>query len=1376
MKWNKRGNEGSNFITCILFDMSIRAKYKLVTILFVFNSVLPLRAAETNDFSPIFQNIGLEEGLSNYHVTSICQDGMGYLWIGTVRGLNRYDGTTFKQYFFSPDHPVDGLPYDFIDHLEYCNNHIFVLTREGSAVLNQETDEWTFLHIPDYDVEILDSQDRPRVSKTNILVWQDRIFINSNNRLFEYDFNESTFISPGFLIPGKVSSFIKSDDHFLWIFSDDQKKVYRCDLTSHTILQLDLDHFDIPWISFAKIINHQLIAITDKEIFSLELSDKKDVINKPVSLFKSSKRNHYSIIEQWDKHTALISSSAIGINIYDTGTGDGNHLEGIHSPFSENLIPTIFKDRDGNLWIGTLSKGLYVYYKRQPGFNYDAGLNEITAGEFISSIIFNPYEGELLMGSRTSGLLSDKSGEKKIVNDRIKPFGLMSKKLMVDSRNQIWIAGFGNEEPLIYDQVNDQIIHLENEETFRQIGYISEYDGEVHLTSRIDGIYIYNLEGRLQRILARAVKGINHLLHLEKDILFCSELSGLYRYDRNTEEITHITLHQGGRELEWNGAICMKQESDSVIWIGTRSWGLIRANLNNYEGTKYTSSDGLPCNDITAIEIDKNGYLWLSTSYGISCMYEDGKFNNFSTYEGLGNLQFHRLSSYFSDDGIIYFGRNDGLSYFNPNEIEINMKMEQKPILEGLNVQNIEVHSNDETNILNHSLPFTSQIELTHRFTDFSIDFTTTEFLALKHIEYAYRLENWDDNWRVVNDQQNASYSNMPPGRYIFEVKARRGSGIWSDVSALQIRIKPAPWKTWWAYLFYFSVLTGLVTLFFRLRFRNMMALRNLEIEQNEHRRETEINDMKIRFFTNISHELRTPLSMVYDLTSMNPQDLYKKDELTHFLAHVKINIGRLKRLVEQLLVFRKLEEDTLSIEIRPTNLQHTLNSIVSNIGYYARQRNINLFYEYNLGGEHYAIDGDKIEKILYNLLHNALKYTREDGTIMIIADHVSGKDMEKVFSPPSEEINGQQDYIMFEITDSGIGISDHDLPHIFERYFKASGKSDYSSTGIGLNFVKRLVDLQNGLIKAESTLGKGTTFFIALPLFDVEDRGETEEDMVQVPDWEKEFDLQPFSIDLPEEFREKKILILEDDIALNTYLKKNFESHLKVYTAYNSDEALAVVKNVFPDIIISDVMMREEDEGLTFCETIKNDSLYSHIPIILLTARSDDVQIKEGFMKGADIYVTKPFSLQLLTSQIISLLKNRTRLQQHLFKGELDQDAVKRDYNTQDLTFIKKVNTIIETNYNNSKFNVVELSKDMAINRTGFYQKFTQITKLSPSNYLRKYRIEKAVQLLYENKISVVSIGDEVGFSSRGGFFNAFKKEKGMTPSEFLKKAATAN
>jgi len=1355
--------------------MSIRAKYKLVTILFVFNSVLLLRASDTSNFSPIFENIALKEGLSNYHITSLCQDSIGYLWIGTGRGLNRYDGTSFRHYFFSPDESVDGLPNDYIEVVEYCNNHIFVFTRRGTAILNQETNIWTSLNTPGNN-----SDGRTKGNKiyeNEVLVLQDRIFTIGNDSISEYDFVQNKFTLSGFFTSVKASSFIQSDDHFLWILSEDKKKVYRCDLTSNQVMHIKLDDLNIPEIIIARIINNQLILMTTHEIYALELSDKKDDINKFSILFQSANENYYSTVKKWDRNSALISSGTIGLNIYNTQTGEWKHIERSISLLSNSMIKTIFKDRDENLWIGTFNKGLDVYYRKQARFNYDAGLNELTEGEFINYIVYNPYKNELLFGSRTRGLLSDNSGEKNIVNDRIKRFGLTNIiAMLIDSGNKLWMAGFGNDEPLIYDQINDRVIRLENHEVLRQIAYLSEYGGEIYLISRVDGIYVYDLEGRFKKFMAKSVTGISQLLHIGKDILFCSILSGLYRYDRNTEEITHITLYEGGKELEWDGAVCMKQESDSIIWVGTSSWGLIKVNLNNFEGKMYTTSDGLPCNDVTAIEIDDNGYLWLSTSYGISCMYEEGKFNNFADYEGVGNFQFHRRSSLFSNEGIIYFGGNDGLSYYNPNEIEINKKMEKKPILERLNVQNFEVRSNDETKILSRSLPFTSQIELSYRFTDFSIDFTTTEFLAHKQIQYAYRLENWDDDWRVVNNQQNASYSNLPPGRYKFEVKARRGSGIWSDVSALPIRIKPAPWKTWWAYLFYFSVLTGLVSLFFRLRFRNKMALRNLEIEQNEHRRETEINEMKIRFFTNISHELRTPLSMVYDLTSMNPQDLYKKDELTHFLAHVKINIGRLKRLVEQLLVFRKLEEDTLSIEIRPTNLQHTLNSIVSNIDYYARQRNINLFYEYNLGGEHYAIDGDKIEKILYNLLHNALKYTREDGTIMIIADHISDKDIEKVFSPSSEEINGQQDYIMFEITDSGIGISEHDLPHIFERYFKAASKSDYSSTGIGLNFVKRLVDLQNGLIKAESTLGKGTTFFIALPLFDVEDRGETEEDMVQVPDWEKEFDLQPFSIDLPEEFREKKILILEDDIALNTHLKKNFESHLKVYTAYNSDEALAVVKNVFPDIIISDVMMREEDEGLTFCETIKNDSLYSHIPIILLTARSDDVQIKEGFMKGADIYVTKPFSLQLLTSQIISLLQNRTRLQQHFFKGEFDQDAVKRDYNTQDLTFIKKVNTIIETNYNNPKFNVVELSKDMAINRTGFYQKFTQITNLSPSDYLRKYRIEKAVQLLYEHKISIVSIGDEVGFSSRGGFFNAFKKEKGMTPSEFLKKAAAAN
>jgi len=1309
-------------------------------------------------FEPIFTNIAIEEGLSNYHVTSVCQDSLEYLWIGTGRGLNRFDGTSFKHYLFSPDDPLSGVPKDYIRRTVYCNNHIFVDTRRGVAALNQKTDKWIVIS---QGVNVLD-----------ITAIHNRLFMVTEGVIFEYDFSKKELQLSKLFSPIEASFFIPSDDHFLWILSDDKNTLYRFDLESNLMVLIKLDNSVIADITTAKIINNQIIANTTHGVSIISLSNEKDALIEPGITFYSL-GNSFISINKWDNQTALISSMEKGISIYDTRTGILKHIERENSRLSTNLINTFFKDRDGNLWVGTFDNGLDVYYKKQDQFNFNTELNSITEGEFINCIVKGHSENELLFGSKTVGLLSSQSGDHSIVNRKIKDLGVTDVMcLLVDSRNRLWIAGGGTDQLLIYDQNRGVVSRPKNHELLNYIENITEYNGDIYLMSKMLGVFVYTLDGQFKNHIAKSIRGLNQLLHSEKDILLCSEESGLYRYERDSEKITHLTLYENGKVLEWGGAICMKLESDSILWIGTMSWGLIKVNLNNFECSMYTAADGLPCNDVTAIEIDGKGYLWLSTSYGISRMFEEGKFNNFSSHEGIDNIQFHRRSSYFSEEGTIYFGGNEGLSYFKPFDIEVNKKLEKKPIFTRLDVQNIEVESGDETNILAYTLPFTKEIIITHHFKEFSINYTVPEFLAHDQIRYTYKLEGWDDDWYTVNNMQRASYSNLPSGKYTFGVRASKSTGSWSDVTELTIRIKPAPWVTWWAILCYVSFFTALIYLFLSLRFRNKIAIKNLEIEQIEHSREKEMNEMKLRFFTNISHELRTPLSMVYDIASVQPENLLTSEGLAQFLSNIKINIGRLKRLVDQLLTFRKLEGDTLEVENQPANLQKILNGIVSTIRYYAKQRSINLFFEYNLNAEYYVIDGDKVEKILYNLLDNALKYTNKSGTIILNIDQVSGDNMKEIFTEFIEAINPQQNYILFEITDNGVGISAPDLPHIFDRYFKASNKTDYSGTGIGLNFVKRLVDLQDGWIKAESTKGSGTSFFVSLPLYDAEDQLENEGDEWKAHESTNNYtDHQAIRIDVPEEFREKKILIVEDDIALNTYLKNTFEKYFKVYHAFDSEEALPIVKSKFPDLIISDVMMREADEGLKFCERIKNDNLLSHIPVILLTAKAEEVQIDEGLLIGADIYVTKPFSIQLLASQIVSLLKNRIRLQQHLFKGELVEHPNKNQYNTQDLSFIKKVNSIIEKEYRNPKFNVVELSKNMAINRTGFYQKFNQVTKFSPSDYLRRYRIEKAIHLLSEDKTSISDLGDEVGFSSRSGFFNAFKKEKGMTPSEFMKR-----
>lgn len=1307
-------------------------------------------------FEPSFKNIAIEEGLSNYHVTSICQDSLGYLWIGTGRGLNRYDGNEFKHYFFSPENSTEGLPHNYIDALSSCNNHIFVKTRRGLVSYNQKTDKWTSLSVKNNTLDFIS--------------WKNRLFVIQNRDILEYDFGKNQLKSVASLSSIKASLFVRSDDQFLWILSNDRKTLFRFDPTSSLLLLINLSELKLRRINSARIINTKLILTSLGEIYSISLSKNKDAIYEPISRLSSSKgKLFFPSIEQWDQHTALIGSGKNGINIYDTRTDLWNQINKEESLLSTQLVNTSFRDRDGNLWVGTFENGLDVHYKKQDKFNFNSPLNKITKGIFINRIVYNPYKDELLLGSRSEGLLSNKSGKNNIINNKIKQLGLTNvNALIVDSQNKLWIAGFEEDIILVYDQGTEQIIRLPKHELLSQVLSISEHEGQIYLVSRNSGVFIYSLEGELKKRIATTAKGLNQLLHIGSNKLLCSTTSGLLWYEGDAERLNQLRLYEKGKELEWDGAICMKQESDSIVWVGTMSWGLIKVNIKTLEAKMFTTLDGLPCNDITAIEIDEKGFLWLSTSNGVSCMYEEGKFNNFSSPEGLGNFQFHRRSSFKSENGTIYFGGNDGLSYFKPGDIEINKKMDAKPLLESLEVHNAEVRNNDETQLLNHTLPFTSQIALGYAYTDFSINYTSTEFLAHDQIQYAYRLKGWNNEWRNVSNQQHASYSNLPPGDYTFEVKAKRGGGNWSDTSCISIIIQAAPWKTWWAYLTYILVFAALGYLYFSLRFKNKIARKKLEIEQNEHKRESNMNEMKLRFFTNISHEIRTPLSMIYDITSANLQDLNTEDKLARFLSNIKVNVARLNRLVDQLLIFRKLEADTLQLKNEPSNLRETLESIVSTIHYTAQKRNINLFFEYDLSADQYMMDKDKVEKIIYNLLENALKYTPKEGTIMMHVSQISRNEVSNIFESPLTII-GEEDYMLFDITDSGMGISPTDISRIFERYFKASHGSDYSGIGIGLNFVKRLIDLQGGWIKVESTAGSGTTFLVALPIIEVEYSDDYQVSTNKLPQLNPEdWPVKPTIADIPEAFKKKKILIVEDDISLNNYLEKSFENHFKIYTAFDSEEALSIIKNVFPDIIISDVMMREENEGLSLCETVKNDPLLSHIPIILLSAKAEDVQVDEGLLKGADIYITKPFSTQVLMAQIISLLKNRIRLQKHLFKGELREKSLKEDFNTQDLTFIKKVNTIIEREYKNPKFNVVELSKEMLINRTGFYQKFNQITKLPPSDYLRKYRIKKSIQLLLESNAPVTVIGSEVGFSSRGGFFNAFKKERGMTPSEF--------
>jgi signal transduction histidine kinase/DNA-binding response OmpR family regulator/ligand-binding sensor domain-containing protein len=1319
-------------------------------------------------FSSAFEGIAVEQGLSNHNISSICQDSLGYIWIGTARGLNRYDGLTYKQFLFSPEGNTPGIPYDFIEHTFYCNNNIFVSTRRGAAAYNMRSGAWHSIS------DGLPVQDMMQIG--------NRAFFIRQKALFEYDFQENKLVRCDFPAHLRISLFIPSDDGQLWGISDDYKQVYCYNFESKELVGSPLnDAVPIPG-TFHEIIDHHLFLSTESGLKISRTSVEGRILNESSKLFKqfkgSSMLSFFLSVERWDASRVLISFFEQGMYLYDLQKGTLTKIPKEDSGLDSDLIKALFKDRDGNLWVGTFDKGLEVYYNKQNEFNFDRQLNILAPNEFVNTITWNDYRKELLLGTRTQGVVCRNKTENTSLNTKLRSLDIFNVIILYpDSEQKIWIGGY--DKLVIYNQRTGRILKPEDHLNLNHIQDISEKDGLIYLVAD-NGFYIYTLDGKLVKHVLENVTGANQIVHFNRRSILCSELSGLYSYERSSGETEHLSLLKFGKAFNWQGAVCMDQETDSILWIGTLSWGLIRVDLSTLESVSYTMENGLPGNDVTAIERDEQGRMWLSTSDGISCMYTPGRFNNFSSHEGIGNDQFHRRSSFTDSKGTIYFGGNNGISYFNPSELTLNAKFDKHTYFQDIIINDSRVEVGDESAILSKTLPFTDELVFTHRVTNFSVDYSAIEFYAHDQVLYSQMLEGWDTRWQVPNRSQRVNYSNLPPGNYTLWVKARRSSGEWSDPSSLKITLKPAPWKTWWAITIYVLGFIFMVFLFFSMRFRNQMIASNLKAEHRERARESEVNEMKLRFFTNISHEFRTPLSVINGVTSLLSKHVDFEGYSKELFTSLNLNVDRLIRLINQLLTFRELESDTLSLSVRQEKIDILIEKTCKTLSNYARVKNISLLNSYSAPIHELLCDADKVEKVLSNLISNAIKYTPEGG-IINVKGKIRSKDetlglyrkLKKRSFPLSES-----GYLEIRVKDNGRGIRKKDIETIFKRYSKTDRPSidaDYSSSGIGLNFVKRLVIVHKGDIRVKSTYKQGSEFSFLLPL----DKDiYADEQQVSSIIYESKSPLNvpeipaqagQISKENSEQNSRYKIAIIEDDLELCKLLTNTLSTLYSVCYANDGRAGLETIRKEKPDLVISDIMMPGMN-GIELCMELKQDESLSHIIVILLSAKSEISDQIEGISKGADLYIPKPFSLDYLLTVISSQIRSRDEIHKLYLKG-LSPELSGVEANQEVIQFLSRVNSVLEKEVSNLNLSVDVLSEKMNIGRSTFYKKFTAITHTSPNVYIAKYRLNKAEELLREFKYSISEISDLTGFRNASYFSTIFKKEKGITPREYLKK-----
>lgn len=1351
--------EKSNIYTQFVLHLATIQPFLKVILLLLFMLITLTIVAQKNlnNLPPKFQNLSLNDGLSNLATHSIYQDDLGYIWIGTARGLNRYDGISFKHYFYNDD-DVSLFHDNIVELHKTPNGNIICETSTGTNIFNIEKEKILKVQSAFKGFDSFANYDS--------LVYCAR----RQGGLFQFN-EEQIRLTRIDDVPAnlKLDKLISVEHSGIWGKSFNNQFIINYNPATSSYAKYRLPNTDTLTVggSIVKIKNHLIISTNSNiSIFNIQRNTFEN-ISENFSGLSAIQDKTINFIEEVEDNILWIGTKTNGLYVYNLQdqtlinyqkTDDTNTL-------NSNYLTCFFKDITDNIWLGTFDRGVEVAFERRKNFNFDLSLHNFTKDKFVTSICTD-YNGNYYIGTRLKGL--------HIYNAQTKKTTILNQKnsfiednhirnLLLSTTNELWIS---SERKLqILNLKNGKSKNVEIPRPNNGLVSFCELDGKIFAGSDKQGLLVFSLDGKLQNTIIKFGSNITQVLkQKDKNLIVASYGRGIFKYDFDKDKSQNINEIITPPLNNIDEVVTCYFDSEENLWVGNFKYGLYRIASNWNALSIFNMKSGLPSNDITGIIEDNFGNVWISTAYGLSMLNNEGKFTNYSYNEGLDNIQFHQKATLKDEFGTLFFGGNFGLTFFNPGVLDIEKTQAPQILLETLKVSNHEVKPADDTKILDKNLALTSGIVLNHHYPNFSIEFKGFDYVAAKNLKYAYVLEGSNDDWNYVDNRTFASYQNLKPGDYIFKVKAQNNNGTWSkEPAVLQIKIKPAPWFTIWAFLAYFITAVVLTLITFRLVLRAKLYKKELEIEHNERVRENEVSQMKMRFFTNISHEIRTPVTLIKGNVDYLISELNEKKLKLKSTDGLKNSTERLLKLINQLLSFRQLENDALDLKIRNEDILAITNEVVDSFRFAAKLKQVSINVRAKEQKLLVPVDKDKYEKILNNLLSNSLKFSKKKGYIKITIEKQLAEQLKDTFKVKPEIEN----FVKVSVIDNGKGISASVLPYIFDRfvqYNSQKAKPDYSSSGIGLNFTKRLIDLHSGSIIAKSEMKVETCFSFILPaderIYSLETLQKDDETNIKGT----LVSMEPETPDTNEP--QKVILIAEDDIELNKFMLNAFSDKYKVISTYDGKEALKLAKNQLPDIIVSDIMMPEMD-GITLCKTIREDELISHIPIVLLTAKTEVENKITGFTCGADDYITKPFELSILKTRIQNLIKQRSILQQY-YKQAIPIEFKAETVNQFEIRFMKKINNIVSENYNSHEFNVQHLAENMNMSRTSFYRKFMNITDTSPKDYITNFRINKSIELIQSGCESFGEISYLCGFSSQSIFSLAFKKVKEVTPLQF--------
>ncbi|MDT0676558.1 two-component regulator propeller domain-containing protein [Autumnicola musiva] len=1351
--------------------MSIKYK-SLFLFIFCLQSFLKLHGQAYT----VFDKIDNSNGLSNGRVTSIVKDAGGFVWIATKNGLNRYDGFESKVYTRQNSSISSN---DISDLFLDSKNRLWVATLGGGLnFYNAELDKFQVFKSSESPTSIASNQVNTIFEDAKGYIWLGTenglsLFDEARGKFFNYHHSKNK----NSLSHNSVTGIFQTEEGTLWIGT----------------FGGGLNKFDIK--------NQQFQHINSGETYFSSFI--------------------YTIYGR-DKENILLGTSGAGLLMYNIKSGKfSDYLQDLGVEKDVNIVRAITRDRCGDLWIGTDGNGLFKIEgeaENVPKIQnslYNFQLRSSLSGNAIYEIM-EDNKSNLWIGTAWNGinilvndkdyelLFSDIKGENpspvlSVFKDKTRLFlGLDGNGLTVynaednkvsyfnkesenyiggsyfqhivknSTGNKLWLGTFANglisfnPENGNFQQYTHESENL-NSLSYNDVRYIiPEENGNLWIATWGGGLNYFDHQTESFKRFRASESNTNALnsdnilaLQKQKEKLWIATFGGgLALYNLKTEKFQHFEFNEeNSNSPSGNNLFSLLLDSSQKLWIGTSGAGINIFDPETGKFNRFPKEENLRYATVTAIIEDNNSNIWFSTKQGI--WQYNRKQQEFKSFPGL-NGEFHINSAFKDAEGLLYFGGINGVVRFDPAEVQYSSNA-PAVVLTNFKLFNKELPVG-ENEVLDKNIASEEQLVLKH-----NADVITFEFAALKfpfsdNCEYAIKMENFDETWRNIGKDRTATFTNLAPGEYTFKVKSRETWAEWGeDYASINITILKPFWLQWWAFCIYILLILALFYLFRRyiVAWEQMKA--NLRLEKFTHEKDTELYTLKQQFFTNVSHEIRTPVTLILGATNrlMEKGSFVGKKESAP-VKTIHKHGKHLLHLVNELLDFRNLDLESVKLKVAEENWISFCEEIFLSFTENAQQKKIDLKWETSAEKISLWFDANQMEKVLYNLLSNALKFTPEGGSIKM-----------GIFIHEEEAV--------LKVSDTGIGIGKKQRDKIFRRFYQTKKSREFNETGfgLGLSISKEIIDLHKGQLYVESQKGKGSTFILRL----LRGRKHFKKDqIIKTLSGNKDYiehiaeEPSPVSKDVDlSDINGETVMIIEDNFEVREYIAGLLKDYCIIIEAANGKDAIELITDKQPDLIISDIMMPVMD-GVSFTRYLKTNPETSHIPVILLTARATSAQRMEGYETGADAYITKPFSEQILKLRIKNLINSRNLLRAKFTseKAVLPADLA---INSLDEKFLEALINTIRENIDTESLNADFLSKELAMSHSVIYKKVKSLTGMTLVEFVRDFKLKIARELIAEKGFSVSEACYRIGYSDRKYFSKLFKKKFGSNPSEYSKK-----